>query len=66
MILFADSLIDGFLLSNFMGKALVVTQLLGSVVMFATIIGKAKELGFVAVATRRFLRDFSTGRDVLE
>ena len=66
MILFADSLIDGFLLSNLMGKALVVTQLLGSVVMFATIIGKAKELGFVAVATRRFLRDFSTGRDVLE
>ena len=66
MILFADSLIDGFLSSNLMGKALVVTQLLGSVVMFATIIGKAKELGFVAVATRRFLRDFSTGRDVLE
>jgi biopolymer transport protein ExbB/TolQ len=66
MILFADSLIDGFLSSNLMGKALVVAQLLGSVVMFATIIGKAKELGFVAVATRRFLRDFATGRDVLD
>ena len=38
MILFADSLIDGFLSSNLMGKALVVAQLLGSVVMFATII----------------------------
>ena len=62
----ADSLIDGFLSSNFMGRALVIVQLLGSVVMVATIIGKAKELGFVAIATRRFLRDFSTGRDVLE
>jgi len=49
-----------------MGQAIVVMQLLGSIVMVATIIGKAKELGFVKSATRRFLRDFSTCRDVLE
>ena len=64
--LFADSLVQGFLGSNFMGQALVVVQLLGSVVMVATILGKWKELSFVALATRRFLRDFSTGGDVLE
>ncbi len=62
----ADSLVQGFLGSNFMGQALVVVQLLGSVVMVATILGKWKELGFVGMATRRFLRDFSTGRDVLD
>ena len=62
----ADSLINGFLSSNLMGQSLVVVQLMGSVVMFATIIGKARELGFIAIATRRFLRDFSTCRDVLE
>ena len=64
--LLADSLIQGFLGSNFMGQALVVVQLLGSVVMVATILGKWKELGFVGMATRRFLRDFATGRDVLD
>ena len=64
--LLADSLVQGFLGSNFMGQALVVVQLLGSVVMVATILGKWKELGFVGMATRRFLRDFSTGRDVLD
>lgn len=62
----ADSLVQGFLGSNFMGQALVVVQLLGSVVMVATVLGKWKELGFVGMATRRFLRDFSAGRDVLE
>ena len=62
----ADSLINGFLGSNFMGQGIVVVQLLASVVMFAAIIGKCKELGFVSRATRRFLRDFSTCHDVLE
>ncbi len=64
--LLANSLIDGFLGSNTMGQGIVVAQLIASVVMVATIIGKWKELGFVGRATRRFLRDFSTGRDVLE
>ena len=62
----ADSLINGFLGSNLMGQGIVVTQLVGSVIMVAAIIGKAKELGFVGMSTRRFLRDFSTCRDVLE
>ena len=62
----ANSLMNGFLGSNFMGQLLVIIQILGSVVMLATIIGKWKELGFVAMATRRFLRDFSTGQDVLD
>ena len=65
-VLFADSLVQGFLGSNFMGQALVVVQLLGSVVMVATILGKWKELSFVGMATRRFLRDFSAGQDVLD
>ena len=65
-VLLADSLVQGFLGSNFMGQALVVVQLIGSVVMVATILGKWKELSFVGMATRRFLRDFSTGQDVLE
>jgi len=64
--LLADSLVNGFLGSNLMGQALVVIQILGSVVMVATILGKAKELAFVKMATRRFLRDFSSCRDVLE
>lgn len=65
-LLVADSLVKGFLDSNLMGQGIVVVQLLGSVVMVAAIIGKMKELGFVGMATRRFLRDFSTCQDVLE
>ena len=64
--LIADSLVNGFLGSNLMGQGIVVLQLIASLVMVATIIGKAKELGFLGRTTRRFLRDFSTCRDVLE
>ncbi len=64
--LIADSLVNGFLGSNLMGQGIVVVQLLGSVVMVATILGKAKEIGFVGRSTRRFLRDFSVCHDVLE
>ena len=62
----ANSLLQGFLGSNFMGQAIVIIQLIGSVVMLSVIIGKARELSAMATATRRFLRDFSTGADVLE
>ena len=61
-----SSLINGFLGSNLMGQAIVLAQLLLSVVMFAAIIGKWKELVFVGMSTRRFLRDFASCRDVLE
>ena len=62
----ADSLINGFLGSNLMGRGIVIVQLLGSIIMVATIIGKAKERGFLSLATRRFLRDFATSRDSLD
>ena len=64
--LISDSLVNGFLGSNLMGQGIVVLQLVASLVMVATIIGKVKELGFLGRTTRRFLRDFSTCRDVLE
>ncbi len=64
--LLADSLVSGFLSSNFMGKALVIIQLIGSLVMLATIIGKAKELAFLSRSTRRFLRDFASFGGVLD
>ena len=62
----ANSIVNGFLGSNFMGQTIVIVQIIGSVVMVATVLGKWKELAFVGMATRRFLRDFSTGQDVLE
>jgi hypothetical protein len=39
----ADSLVNGFLGSNLMGQGIVAAQLLGSVIMFAVVIGKWKE-----------------------
>ena len=66
MTILANSLVDGFVQSNLIGRAIVCAQLALSVAMVAVIIGKCAELKFVAAATRRFLRDFSTGRDVLE
>lgn len=64
--LIADSLINGFLSSNLMGQALVLIQILGSIIMVAAIIGKSKELGFLSRTTRRFLRDFASYGGVLE
>ena len=64
--LLADSLVQGFLGSNFMGQALVVIQLVGSVVMVAAILGKAKELHFVKTLTRRFKNDFANSSEALE
>ena len=62
----ANSLVDGFLGSNFTGQALVVVQIAGSVLMVATIVGKWRALSSVFTATRRFLRDFATSHDTLE
>ena len=64
--IFANSLIQGFLISNLIGQGIVVAQLVGSVVMVTAILGKWKALGFTKIQTRRFLRDFTTGQDVLE
>ena len=62
----ADSLVNGFLGSNLMGQGIVAVQRLGSVVMFAVVIGKWKELSYISSLTRRFLRDFTNCRDILE
>jgi len=64
--LLAGSLIKGFMGSNLMGQGIVEVQLLGSVIMVAVIIGKWKELAFVSLAMRRFLRDFAACHDVLD
>ncbi len=64
--LFANSLVEGFFQSNLMGQGIVALQLIGSVAMFAVIIGKMKELGFFSIMVRRFMHDFSEDRDVLE
>jgi len=63
---FADSLMNGFAQSSFMGKGIVLVQLLGSVVMFAIALGKFKEFARVGKITRRVSRDIMTGKDVLE
>lgn len=65
-LLLANSLIDGFFKSNFIGQGIVVVQLACSVAMVATAIGKWRELRFVGRRTRRFIRDFRGGSDVLE
>ncbi len=64
--LLANSLVDGFWASNLTGQGIVLAQLLGSVIMVAVIIGKWNELNFINLAVRRFVRDFSTSRDVLD
>ena len=62
----ANSLVDGFLGSNLMGQGIVVVQLIGSVVMLAVILGKWKELSYVRMSTRRFVRDFTGSGAALE
>ena len=65
-LLMANSLVDGFVLSSFIGRGIVIAQIIGSVIMVAAICGKLRELGFVSRSLRRFTRDFSTSHDVLE
>ena len=60
------SLVGGFLASNLMGKGIVLIQIASSIVAAAVIIGKNKELASVARDSRRFLREFLGGRDVLD
>ena len=60
------SLFGGFMESNLMGKGIVLIQLASSIVAAAIIIGKNKELGCVLRNSKRFLREFLAGRDVLD
>ena len=61
----AASLLDAFLMSNMMGKGIVLIQIASSIIAAAIIIGKNKELASIASNNRRFLREFLTGGDVL-
>ncbi|MBR4172544.1 MAG: MotA/TolQ/ExbB proton channel family protein [Kiritimatiellae bacterium] len=56
----------GFLDSNLVGIVIVVIQVALSVVAGAIIIGKFKELNTVGRGNKRFMREFTNGRDVLE
>jgi len=60
------SLLGGFMGSNLTGKGIVMVQLASSVVAAAIIIGKNKELKGIAANSKRFLREFLLGRDVLD
>ncbi len=62
----AASLLGGFLKSNLMGQGIVLVQIASSIVAAAVIIGKHQELGSVMRSSRRFLREFLAGRDVLD
>ena len=64
--LLANSLIDGFFLSNGLGKGIVYAQILLSVVMVTIIIGKWRDLLRLAAESRRFRRDFDARDGVLD
>lgn len=64
--LLANTLIDGFLKSDGVGRWIVIIQVVSSVVMLSVMIGKFRALRTISSATRRFLRDFATGSDVLD
>ncbi len=63
--LFANSLLDGFFVSNTIGKSIVIAQIVSSVIMFAAIIGKWRALSFFSSSARRFMSDFAAENDVL-
>ncbi|MCQ2389182.1 MAG: MotA/TolQ/ExbB proton channel family protein [Kiritimatiellae bacterium] len=63
---FADSLVQGFLISSFMGKLIVVVQIAASLVMLGQVFGKWSKLSRMSSLTRRISRDVMSGQDVLE
>ena len=64
--LFANSLWNGFLMSDWIGKGIVIIQIVGSMVMVALAIGKWRGLSRITQGVRRVTRDVMSGRDVLE
>ena len=62
----ANSLVDGFFASSFMGQAIVMLQLAGSVVMLALAIGKWKSLKRTDTLLRRVGHDIMSEQDVLD
>jgi len=59
------SLAGGFMMSNMMGKIIVLIQIASSIIAAAIIIGKNKELASIAGNNRRFVKEFLAGGDVL-
>jgi biopolymer transport protein TolQ len=49
-----------------MGKGIVLVQIASSIVAAAIIIGKNQELNSIIRSSKRFLREFLAGRDVLD
>jgi biopolymer transport protein ExbB/TolQ len=60
------SLVGGFMAANLMGKGIVLVQIASSIVAAAIIIGKNQELNSIIRSSKRFLREFLLGRDVLD
>lgn len=60
------TLVSGFMESNLMGKAIVLVQIAGAIVAGSIVIGKNQELNSVLRSSKRFLREFLEGRDVLD
>ena len=60
------SLLGGFIESSLVGKSIVFIQLGSSIIAAAVIIGKSKELSGIMRNSRKFMREFLTGRDVLD
>ena len=65
-IFFTAGLLQSFMISNFMGKMIVIIQLVASVIALAVIIGKTRELNALIRNGKRFIHDFLAGRDVLD
>lgn len=63
---FANSIVDGFMVSNLTGKGIVLFQIVLSVLMVSVIVKKFMKIAVISSVTRRFIRDFSSGNDVLE
>lgn len=62
----ANSLVDGFFQSNWIGKGIVLIQLAASVAMVAALLKKGRELSYLKRQTRMFLDEFAQGGDCLE
>lgn len=60
------SLWDAFWTSALMGQAIVVIQLIGSVLVWTIMVGKGRELRAMEGGSRRFLQAFVRGPDVID
>jgi biopolymer transport protein ExbB/TolQ len=60
------SLVGGFMQSSLMGKGIVLIQVASFIVAAVIIIGKNQELNSVMRSSKRFVREFLAGQDVLD